>query len=271
MQEHESIAELAQQLSLEAHAEKALHVLGQIIGGVALQGGLAKEGAIAAQEVVARILEHQRYLHQAGMERAVASLRALREKLPATAQADLDQTIAALEQDAAANTVDVGGHFLAEQWNDEHRAAVLEEIFQGVAVDQRQVLEQLLDKVYPVLVRTAPSNALVVVLEERHRQEEISPENGQSLDREKALLATLWKHTDEDELWQIRSALGQLLEIDEEEVTRPQLKVVFDHLPSSVTNTALVWGFDDSVARDELSEALEKPWFAELAPLLKNA
>lgn len=271
MQEHESIAELAQQLSLEAHAEKALHVLGQIIGGVALQGGLAKEGAIAAQEVVARILEHQRYLHQAGMERAVASLNALREKLPATAQTDLDQTIAALEQDAAANTVDVGGRFLSEQWNDEHRAAVLEELFQGVAVDQREVLAELLDRAYPVLVRTAPSNALVVVLEDRHRQEALSPEDEQSLDREKALLATLWKHTDEDELWQIRSAIGELLGIDEDVVTRAQLKVVFDHLPSSVTNTALVWGFDDSVARDELSQALENPWFAELAPLLKGA
>lgn len=270
MQEQETIEELAQELSLEAHAEKALHVVGQIIGGVALQGGLAKEGAIAAQEVVARILEHQRYLHQAGMERAVASLRALRETLPATAQADLDQTIAALEQDAAANTVDVGGHFLAKEWNADHRAAVLEELFPSVPADQRQVLEGLLDKAYPVLVRTAPSNALVVVLEERHRQQAELSRDEKALVRDKALLATLWKHTDDEDLWQIRSAIGQLLGIDDQAVTRAQLKAVFDHLPSTVTNTAMAWGFHDSVARDELAEALDQPWFTRLEPVLKG-
>ncbi len=263
----------AAELTLEDHAQRAMHVLGQIIGGVAMDGSLAKAGALAAEDVVRRLLAHQQEIERGNVSHAVYTLNGLAFSgdypLGDEAIGAIQNVMEDLQSGAAAGLLDLEGRFVPRHLGTTHRNDAIDLLWPGLSAQDRQAKANLLEKVYPGLVQAAPSDPLSATLEQRWNDDQdeqarrFRPTEQMTAGkrREAAVRDAFWRFTSSEDLDSFEDCVTDALfdsETEHQELNWTQLKAVFDRLDPSALNLIISWGFSDTVAREAVWENIER-------------
>lgn len=268
-------------LSLEEHIQQALHVLGQIIGGVAMKGSLAEDGAKTAQDVVARVLAHQQQQARGLAEEMLSTLEAVALSgdyaIGEDAIATLEALISDIKSGALAGTIDVEARFVPHQLSDEHRDRALELLWPRLPPNDREAKSALLEEVYPGLVQGAPYNGLTLALQRRYREENQARGQRQGLSheesrqrRQEAVLHAFLSYTSDKDLELFQDMLNQALELGSRRDHRFLLTSAFEALDPNVQGEVIRWGFYDTPTSDTLYKGIQAKRPQLLAILDRN-
>lgn len=264
-------------LTLEEHTQKALHVLGQIIGGVAMKGSLAEDGARAAQDTVARLLAHQQHQHQGLLDEILHALDGVAFSgdfaIGEDAISNLEALIEDIKSRGLEGVVDVEARFVPHKLSENHRNQAIDLLWPRLAGADRQAKADLLDEVYPGLIRGAPYNDLTLALQRRFEEERQASGLRAELSekvlhqrRHQAVAHAFWVHTSDQELGSFHDTLAEALGLDRE-LTRAELHAVFDALKANTQDLIVHWGFWDTPARDAIFEDVQSNRDAVMAVL----
>lgn len=251
-------------LTLEEHTQQALHVLGQIIGGVALKGSLAEDGARAAQDTVARLLAHQQHQHQGLLEEILHALDSVAFSgdlaIGEDAIANLEALIEDIKSRGLEGVVDVDARFVPHQLSENHRNRAIDLLWPRLTGADRQAKADLLDEVYPGLVHGAPYNDLTLALQRRFQEEEQAAKQRSALSTEEllarradAVSEAFWRYTPDEELASFHDTVMEALDLDQS-LTRAHLHAVFEALDGDTRSALVQWGFSDTPTREAVFE-----------------
>lgn len=268
-------------LSLEEHIQQALHVLGQIIGGVAMKGSLAEDGAKAVQDVVARVLAHQQQQARGLAEEMLSTLEAVAFSgdyaIGEDAIGILDALISDIKSGALAGTIDVEARFVPHQLSDQHRDRALELLWPRLSPHDREAKSALLEEVYPGLVQGAPYNGLTLALQRRYLEENQAREQRQGLSheesrkrREEAVLHAFLSYTSDKDLERFQDMLNEALELGSRRDHRCLLTSSFEALDPHVQAEVIRWGFHDTPTSETLYKGIQAKRPELLAILDRN-
>lgn len=251
-------------LTLEEHTQKALHVLGQIIGGVAMKGSLAEDGARAAQDTVARLLAHQQHQHQGLLDEILHALDGVAFSgdfaIGEDAISNLEALIEDIKSRGLEGVVDVEARFIPHKLSENHRNQAIDLLWPRLSGADRQAKADLLDEVYPGLIRGAPYNDLTLALQRRFEEERQASGLRATLAsedlltrRSNAVFEAFWRYTSDEELDAFHDTLTEALDLDQS-LTRAQLHAVFEALDSDTRGNVVQWGFYDTPTREAVFE-----------------
>lgn len=255
-------------LTLEEHTQKALHVLGQIIGGVAMKGSLAEDGARAAQDVVARLLAHHQQETRQVVVEALSTLEGVAFSGDYAIGDDAIGTLEALMEDlksgALMGTVDVEARFVPHQLSDRHRDRAIDLLWPRLSPAEREAKANLLDEVYPALVQGAPYDGLTLALQRRFEEEQLASEEREELSadqmearRREAVVQAFLNYTPDSDLAGFQDVLNEVLGLGNRRDHRYLLVGAFEALDPDVQDEVIRWGFQDTAARDRLAEGID--------------
>jgi len=253
-------------LTLEAHTEQALFVLGQLLGGVAMNPSLVHDAAPAVEDVLRTLLSHQEHELQGTLEEITSVLETLGSSgdygMEDSAHQAIDNLLEDVKNKALTGLLDTGWRFLpktlTEHYRDEARKALgwwhLQEA-------ERKEKEMLLDQVYAAVVNAAPYHALCGTLERRFAEDRKSTTiraTGEDLARRRdsEVKEAYWRYTSDDDLGRLHDVVLDGLDLDTSP-NRHQLKAVFDLLDEQAIRLVLSWGFNDTGTAEEIHEQIQ--------------